>query len=163
MEIFLIVLLLIVLVFFVVSLIIVYNKLSKYQDRLNNSYKELFNLINIKVLCLNSSLKNKRSELETNINKRLNEFPVLSTKEDIINSSLMLDRELNDLFLYYDSNKIDYKKLKKEIDKINEEFISVKKEYNDNVLRFNNLLKMFPISLISSLFGFNEWQYYRND
>lgn len=163
MEIVLLVILLLVIIFFIVSIIIVYNKLIKYRTKLVDSYNRLYSVINDKVIYLNKYFNSKRSEDEIVIKDRLKKFPVLSKREDIINSSLSLDRELNNLFEYYENNKIDYKRLKNKIDQINKELNDIKKEYNDNVLRFNNLLKMFPISLISSLFGFSEWHYYRND
>lgn len=162
-EIFLLIILVIVIIFFIVSIIVVYNKLTKYRTKLSISYNNMYSVINKKIICLDSYFKSKNSNEEKIIKNRLKEFPVLSTKKDIINSLLDLDRELNELFKYYDNNGIDYKKLKKDLNTINNELVDLKKEYNDNVLRFNNLLKMFPISLISSLFGFSEWHYYRND
>lgn len=163
MEIFLLIILLIVIIFFIVSIIIVYNKLIKYRTKLSDSYNKMYVVINNKIVYLNKYFKGKTTEEEKIIKKRLKEFPVLSNKKDIINSLLSLDRELNELFKYYDDNKVEYKILKSELDSINNDLIELKKEYNNNVLRFNNLLKMFPISLVSSLFGFSEWYYYRND
>lgn len=163
MEIFLLVILLIVIIFFIVSIIVVYNKLSKYRNNLHNSFNKIKSILNDKVVCVNSYMKNKKLDQEKNVKNIIKNFNTLSKREEIIDASLLLDRELNKLFEYYGKNNISYKKFKEELDKINGEFIEIKKEYNDNVLRFNNLLKMFPISLISSLFGFSEWHYYRND
>ena len=84
----------------------------------------------------------------------VNRFKALEDIDDVINISLELDREV----LNY-KRRIWYKDYKVLLEEIN----SIKSKYNDNVLRFNNILKMFPVNIVSNLFGFDTWLYYRND
>lgn len=144
-----IILIIIFLVFLVIT-ISIYNRLMHYKNELISNYSELYILIKNKFGIVDKRLLKKDIELIELVNR----FNTLEDENDVINISLELDKVMNKY-----KRRVWYKEYKEVVDKINE----VKKVYNDNVLRFNNIIKMFPISIISNLFGFETWLYYRND
>lgn len=130
---------------------LIYSKLMNYNNKLINIYNDIYKLIEEKfILVENNSLKK-----DTDLHELYNRFKILDYEDDVILISLELDKLI---IKSYKKRKF-YNEYKSIIERIN----VIKKEYNDNVLRFNNLIKMFPISIVSNLFGFDTWLYYRND
>lgn len=130
---------------------LIYSKLMNYNNKLINIYNDIYKLIEEKfILVENNSLKK-----DTDLHELYNRFKDLDYEDDVILISLELDQLI---IKSYKKRKF-YNEYKSIIERIN----VIKKEYNDNVLRFNNLIKMFPISIVSNLFGFDTWLYYRND
>lgn len=144
------IILIIIFLILLVITICIYNRLMYYKNELISNYSELYILIENKFRIVDSNRLKKDIELKELVDK----FNTLDDENDVINISLELDRVMNKY-----KRRVWYKDYKDVIENINE----VKKVYNDNVLRFNNLIKMFPISIISNLFGFDTWLYYRND
>jgi hypothetical protein len=128
----------------------VYKKLTNYKEELINNYNELYVIIEKKFKLVSDSVLKK----DITLIELVNRFKALEDIDDVINISLELDREV----LNY-KRRIWYKDYKVLLEEIN----SIKSKYNDNVLRFNNILKMFPVNIVSNLFGFDTWLYYRND
>ena len=142
-----------IIIFFILLLVIytIYNKLMFYNNELINNYNDLYKLIEEKINIINNGKMSKDSDLEDYINK----FKTLDLEDDVINLSLDLDRLVKRKY----SKRKFYNSYKDILNKIELE----KKKYNNNVLIFNSLIKMVPISFISNIFGFEEWLYYRND
>ena len=142
-----------IIIFLILLLVIytIYNKLMFYNNELINNYNDLYKLIEEKINVVNNGKMSKDSDLEDYINK----FKILDLEDDVINLSLDLDRLVKSKY----SKRKFYNSYKDILNKIELE----KKKYNDNVLIFNSLIKMVPISFISNIFGFEEWLYYRND
>lgn len=128
----------------------VYKKLTNYKEELINNYNELYVIIEKKFKLVSDNVLKK----DITLIELVNRFNTLEDIDDVINISLELDREV----LNY-KRRIWYKDYKILLEEIN----SIKSKYNDNVLRFNNILKMFPVNIVSNLFGFDTWLYYRND
>lgn len=128
----------------------VYKKLTNYKEELINNYNELYVIIEKKFKLVSDNVLKK----DITLIELVNRFKALEDIDDVINISLELDREV----LNY-KRRIWYKDYKVLLEEIN----SIKSKYNDNVLRFNNILKMFPVNIVSNLFGFDTWLYYRND
>ena len=128
----------------------VYKKLTNYKEELINNYNELYVIIEKKFKLVSDNVLKK----DITLIELVNRFKALEDIDDVINISLELDREV----LNY-KRRIWYKDYKILLEEIN----SIKSKYNDNVLRFNNILKMFPVNIVSNLFGFDTWLYYRND
>ncbi len=137
-------------VLWIVLCLSVYKKLTNYKEELINNYNELYVIIEKKFKLVSDNVLKKDIALIELVNR----FKVLEDIDDVINISLELDREV----LNY-KRRIWYKDYKVLLEEIN----SIKSKYNDNVLRFNNILKMFPVNIVSNLFGFDTWLYYRND
>ena len=138
---------------FLVSLlfcVFIYNKLVIYKSELMDNYDKLYVLIKDKFYIVEKNISSKDKELCELVIK----FKKLNEVDDVINLALLMDRQL---FKY--RRRVWYKEYKE----INDELSKIKVVYNNNVLRFNNLLKSFPISVISNLFGFEPWLYYRVD
>jgi hypothetical protein len=138
---------------FLVSLlfcVFIYNKLVIYKSELMDNYDKLYVLIKDKFYIVEKNISSKDKELFELVVK----FKKLNEVDDVINLALLMDRQL---FKY--RRRVWYKEYKE----INDELSKIKVVYNNNVLRFNNLLKSFPISVISNLFGFEPWLYYRVD
>ena len=138
---------------FLVSLlfcVFIYNKLVIYKSELMENYDKLYVLIKDKFYIVEKNISSKDKELYELVVK----FKKLNEVDDVINLALLMDRQL---FKY--RRRVWYKEYKE----INDELSKIKVVYNNNVLRFNNLLKSFPISVISNLFGFEPWLYYRVD
>ena len=138
---------------FLVSLlfcVFIYNKLVIYKSELMDNYDKLYVLIKDKFYIVEKNISSKDKELYELVVK----FKKLNEVDDVINLALLMDRQL---FKY--RRRVWYKEYKE----INDELSKIKVVYNNNVLRFNNLLKSFPISVISNLFGFEPWLYYRVD
>ena len=138
---------------FLVSLlfcVFIYNKLVIYKSELMENYDKLYVLIKDKFYIVEKNISSKDKELCELVIK----FKKLNEVDDVINLALLMDRQL---FKY--RRRVWYKEYKE----INDELNKIKVVYNNNVLRFNNLLKCFPISVISNLFGFEPWLYYRVD
>ena len=128
----------------------VYKKLTNYKEELINNYNELYVIIEKKFKLVSDNVLKK----DITLIELVNRFKALEDIDDVINISLELDREV----LNY-KRRIWYKDYKILLEEIN----SIKSKYNDNVLRFNNILKMFPVNIVINLFGFDTWLYYRND
>lgn len=128
----------------------VYKKLTNYKEELINNYNELYVIIEKKFKLVSDNVLKK----DITLIELVNRFKALEDIDDVIKISLELDREV----LNY-KRRIWYKDYKVLLEEIN----SIKSKYNDNVLRFNNILKMFPVNIVSNLFGFDTWLYYRND
>lgn len=144
------IILIMIFVLWIVLCLFVYKKLTNYKEELINNYNELYVIIEKKFKLVSDNVLKK----DITLIELVNRFKALEDIDDVINISLELDREV----LNY-KRRIWYKDYKILLEEIN----SIKSKYNDNVLRFNNILKMFPVNIVSNLFGFDTWLYYRND
>lgn len=144
------IILIMIFVLWIVLCLFVYKKLTNYKEELINNYNELYVIIEKKFKLVSDNVLKK----DITLIELVNRFKALEDIDDVINISLELDREV----LNY-KRRIWYKDYKVLLEEIN----SIKSKYNDNVLRFNNILKMFPVNIVSNLFGFDTWLYYRND
>lgn len=144
------IILIMIFVLWIVLCLFVYKKLTNYKEELINNYNDLYVIIEKKFKLVSDNVLKK----DITLIELVNRFKSLEDIDDVINISLELDREV----LNY-KRRIWYKDYKVLLEEIN----SIKSKYNDNVLRFNNILKMFPVNIVSNLFGFDTWLYYRND
>lgn len=144
------IILIMIFVLWIVLCLFVYKKLTNYKEELINNYNDLYVIIEKKFKLVSDNVLKK----DITLIELVNRFKALEDIDDVINISLELDREV----LNY-KRRIWYKDYKVLLEEIN----SIKSKYNDNVLRFNNILKMFPVNIVSNLFGFDTWLYYRND
>ena len=144
------IILIMIFVLWIVLCLFVYKKLTNYKEELINNYNELYVIIEKKFKLVSDNVLKK----DITLIELVNRFKALEDIDDVINISLELDREV----LNY-KRRIWFKDYKILLEEIN----SIKSKYNDNVLRFNNILKMFPVNIVSNLFGFDTWLYYRND
>ena len=144
------IILIMIFVLWIVLCLFVYKKLTNYKEELINNYNELYVIIEKKFKLVSDNVLKK----DITLIELVNRFKALEDIDDVINISLELDREV----LNY-KRRIWYKDYKILLEEIN----SIKYKYNDNVLRINNILNMFPVNIVSNLFGFDTWLYYRND
>lgn len=137
-----------------------YNKIINYTNKANVVWANIVKEVNIRFNLL-TQLRDAASsvldeETKSALNKVIDSYKTKVAIPDVINT-------------YYEANGIINTCLSKInspewTNAFNESFNrieSLRREYNDTILKINNLVKMFPTSIIAKIHGITPWIFFR--
>ncbi len=139
---------------------IFYNKLITHKNKANIVWNNIVKEVNVRFNLI-TQLRDATAtivdeETKNNLNRVIDSYKTKVAIEDIIN-------------VYYEANAIIVNVLSK-INSVewnnafNDSFNRIeelRREYNDVILKINNLVKMFPTSLIAKINGIAPWIFFR--
>lgn len=139
---------------------IFYNKLINHKNKANIVWNNIVKEVNVRFNLI-TQLRDATTtiideETKNNLNRVIDSYKTKVAIEDIIN-------------VYYEANAIIVNVLSK-INSVewnnafNDSFNRIeelRREYNDVILKINNLVKMFPTSLIAKINGITPWIFFR--
>lgn len=139
---------------------IFYNKLITHKNKANIVWNNIVKEVNVRFNLI-TQLRDATAtiideETKNNLNRVIDSYKTKVAIEDIIN-------------VYYEANAIIVNVLSK-INSVewnnafNDSFNRIeelRREYNDVILKINNLVKMFPTSLIAKINGITPWIFFR--
>ena len=137
-----------------------YNKLMINKNKATNTWANIIKEINIRINLLGQLNDVASQYLDDQTKQQVatvtQSYQTKVSTEDVINS-------------YYDINKvIDIILAKLNNEEWNKAFSdsfnrieALRKEYNDTILKINNLVKMFPTSLIAKVNSITPWLFFR--
>lgn len=139
---------------------IFYNKLINHKNKANIVWNNIVKEVNVRFNLI-TQLRDATTtiideETKNNLNRVIDSYKTKVAIEDIIN-------------VYYEANAIIVNVLSK-INNVewnnafNDSFNRIeelRREYNDVILKINNLVKMFPTSLIAKINGITPWIFFR--
>ncbi len=139
---------------------IFYNKLINHKNKANIVWNNIVKEVNVRFNLI-TQLRDATAtiideETKNNLNRVIDSYKTKVAIEDIIN-------------VYYEANAIIVNVLSK-INSVewnnafNDSFNRIeelRREYNDVILKINNLVKMFPTSLIAKINGITPWIFFR--
>ena len=139
---------------------IFYNKLINHKNKANIVWNNIVKEVNVRFNLI-TQLRDATAtiideETKNNLNRVIDSYKTKVAIEDIIN-------------VYYEANAIIVNVLSK-INNVewnnafNDSFNRIeelRREYNDVILKINNLVKMFPTSLIAKINGITPWIFFR--
>lgn len=162
-----IVVLLLVIAYFIST----YNKLVNLRNSVKDQWSQIdiqlkrrFDLIPNLVETVKGYAKHEQDTLKKVVEAR-NTYQSATTTEEAINADAELTKSISKLFALAE----DYPELK-----ANESFLSLQNDlsetedkisyarqfYSDMVLKYNNLVQMFPSSIVAGMFGFKEEKFF---
>ena len=137
-----------------------YNKIINHTNKANVVWANIVKEVNIRFNLL-AQLRDAASlvldeETKSALNKVIDSYRTKVAIQDVINT-------------YYEANNIINTCLSKInspewTNAFNESFNrieSLRREYNDTILKINNLVKMFPTSIIAKIHGITPWIFFR--
>ncbi|MFW6389610.1 MAG: LemA family protein [Halanaerobiales bacterium] len=169
-----ILILLISLAFVIVYAVVVYNKIIRLDNRIENAWSQIdvqlkrrHDLIPNLVETVKGYMKHEKETLESVIKARSQAVDA-SNIQELAQAEGELNNALSKLLAVVE----DYPELKanKNFLELKEELISTenrvayaRQSYNDSVLYYNNRIEVFPSNIIAGLFGFRERNYFETD
>lgn len=169
-----ILILLISLAFVIVYAVVVYNKIIRLDNRIENAWSQIdvqlkrrHDLIPNLVETVKGYMKHEKETLESVIKARSQAVDA-SNIQELAQAEGELNNALSKLLAVVE----DYPELKanKNFLELKEELISTenrvayaRQSYNDSVLYYNNRIEVFPSNIIAGLFGFRERDYFETD
>ncbi|MFW6014866.1 MAG: LemA family protein [bacterium] len=169
-----ILILLIILAFVIVYAVVVYNKIIRLDNRIENAWSQIdvqlkrrHDLIPNLVETVKGYMKHEKETLESVIKARSQAVDA-SNIQELAQAEGELNNALSKLLAVVE----DYPELKanKNFLELKEELISTenrvayaRQSYNDSVLYYNNRIEVFPSNIIAGLFGFRERNYFETD
>ena len=163
MNTFLIILFAIIVLIMVISItyIHLYNKFNESIIRINEAESRIDSNLRDKYDLLNKgiSIIKNNSKIDE---KAFNDIMMLKTQKI---SNFSLDRTLtktyNEFLNFYENNKSlndnnDLYKIKKQIELIDEELVTLRNYYNGNILNYNRMIKKIPTNIIAKIKKYNE-------
>lgn len=142
-----------VLVFISLYVIVIYNKLKTYK----NEVDKLWNTLRLEIESQFKFIKTN-IDLLGNVDKfylkdLIDKYMILAYTEEVMNSYI-------DLEIIID--KSSDSKVKEMFLSKNKEIDKVKIQYNNVLLKYNNVINMVPNKIIADIFHFNEGTWFRS-
>lgn len=142
-----------ILVLISLYVIVIYNKLKTYK----NEVDKLWNTLRLEIESQFKFIK-ANIDLLGNVDKfylkdLIDRYMILAYTEEVMNSYI-------DLEIIID--KSSDSKVKKIFLSKNKEIDKVKEQYNNVLLRYNNVINMVPNKIIADIFHFNEGTWFRS-
>lgn len=159
-----IILLFIVLV--LLSLIIfyatIYNRFQNYIIRINTVEKDIDNtlrnkldIVNRAIKIINNNVKDTKLN-EPNFKKdKLSNFDLDRKITSLINELVQLKDKHSKL-----SNNDNFNTAWFDLNEVDEELLAYKSYYNNNIIKFNKLIRMFPSNIVGKIARFKEKLFY---
>lgn len=134
-------------------------KISAAEENINILLKKKFELI----VRINNFIEEKKTEskmigLDGLEKKNLNNFE-LNTELDKYNKKIIEITDYSKEIIFDD----DEEKILKELSLVNIELLAAQRYYNDNVVKYNELIKCFPSNLVSRLCKYKIKNFYSNE
>lgn len=129
-------------------------KIDETLINIDSILKKRFDLLNksIEIIKLNTNIEGEiLPTLEAIRSEKLNNFELDIKLYDIIKEFQEYAEINTELKEIEDYNKIEIELIESEA-----EIVSLKKYYNDTIIKYNNLIYKFPTSLVATLKGFEE-------
>lgn len=161
------VVLLIIVVLLVVYLISTRNKLVVSRNRVKDQLSQIdvqlkrrFDLIPNLVETVKGYSKHEKDTLEGVVEAR-NKYLSANVPADQMKADGELTSALTKLFALAESypelkSNENFKQLQSELSETEEKISSARSFYNDTVLKYNNLIELFPSNIVASMFGFTK-------
>ena len=147
--------LLILIIIITVVIINIYNKLVILKNTLNKNWEELRGLISKRYeLATRLINENEGSDIQKLLNLVQRHSTAVSV-DDVVNCYIDLEKEIpkyhmsQELMNAFNINR--------------ESFLKTREIYNNNVLKFNGIIKSFPVNILASVTGFSKWIYFRSE
>lgn len=154
-----VVLLLLGLIIFYVT---IYNRFQNYIIRINTVEKDIDNTLRNKLDILNRIIKVINNNIkdttldEPNFKKdKLSNFDLDRKITNLINELIQLKDKHSKL-----NNNDNFNKAWFDLNETDEELLAYKNYYNDNIIKFNKLIRMFPSNIIGKIAHFREKLFY---
>ena len=165
-----------VIVIFVLLLILVllYNSLIGKRNKVRNSWSQIdvqlkrrFDLIPNLVEIVKGYANHERSTFEAVTSARTN-YLSSNTPGDMMKANGELTQVLGKLFAVAEAypelkSNTNFLELQGELSKTEDKISYARQFYNDVAMDYNNLVQMFPSSLIASIFSFKEEPFFNVD
>lgn len=155
-------------------MIIIFNKIVVYRNRVDNSWgqidaqlKRRFDLIPNLVETVKGASNYEKDTLE-NITRARSNYLSANRPEEILKADKQMSQALTNLFAVAESYpelkaNSGFIKLQEELSVLEEKIVYTRQFYNDTVMRYNNSIQMFPSNIFAGLFGFEKIEYFNVD
>lgn len=162
---------LVVVAFVVVVLVVMYNKLVKLKNNVENSFADIdvqlkarFNLIDNLVNTVKGYAKHEKEVLE-NVTKARTSFMDAKDINGKLEADNMLTGALKSLFAVaenYPELKANenFLKLQEELSDLENKIAAARRYYNSSVKEYDNALEVFPSNIIANIFNFKKMKDY---
>lgn len=148
-----------------------YNKLINARNKVRDQWSQIdvqlkkrADLIPNLVETVKEYANHEKQTLEEVVNAR-NSLNIANTIEDEINANNQVTSALNRLFAlsesYPDLKANDnFLSLQADLKDVEEKISYARQFYNDVILKYNNIVEMFPSNIIAKIFNFKQYNYF---
>ena len=153
------------LTFFALLYALIYNRFQIYIIKINEVEGNIDNSLRDKYDTLAKSIK----IIKNHINSKEEVLEGLSDLKEAKISNFDLDRKLaafeNDFFQYKENypdldNIKNFNRVCNDLKEIDQKLAAYKSYYNDNITKFNKLIRIFPSNIVGKLSRFSEKHFY---
>ena len=142
-----------------------FNKMRKLKNDLLKEYQSLYEELQYRFKLAEEYLPLVRSYIDAGsleeLNKLISDFKGKVDVNDVANDYYSLNNSMVKVFSIASSNNLSFPDWDKAF---NDSLMRIQNsitEYDDEVLKINNLVDMFPSSVVASITGFSKWVYFR--
>lgn len=140
----------------------IYNRFQNYIIRINTVEKDIDNtlrnkldIVNRAIKIINNNVKDAKLN-EPNFKKdKLSNFDLDRKITSLINELVQLKDKHSKL-----SNNDNFNKAWFDLNEVDEELLAYKSYYNNNIIKFNKLIRMFPSNIVGKIARFKEKLFY---
>ena len=162
-----IVLLVVIVLYFITtknSLVRAKNRVKEEYSHIDVVLKRRFDLIPNLVETVKGYAKHEKETLENIIEAR-NKYLAAGNPSDAIEANNGLTSGLTKLFALAESypelkSNTNFQELQKELSKTEDQVANARTAYNSAVTHFNNLVEMFPSSIVASMSGYEKEKFF---
>jgi len=161
----------IIVVIVAIFLIILYNKLVKLKNNINNAFADIdvqlktrFNLVDNLVNTVKWYAKHEKSVLEW-VTKARTSFMDAKNPSDKLQADNMLTWALKSLFAVSESYpdlkaNQNFLQLQTELSDLENKIAAVRRFYNSAIKEYDNALETFPGNMVAGIFNFKKSKWY---
>lgn len=146
----------------IIFYITLYNRFQNYIIRINTVEKDIDNtlrnkldLLTLTIKIINNNIKEVKLEEPDFKKAKLSNFDLDRKITNLINDLVQLKDKHSKL-----NNNDNFNKAWFDLNETDEQLTAYKSYYNDNIIKFNKLIRMFPSNIIGKIARFKEKLFY---